>query len=77
MVICWIYQNVQKKRTKALANNPDAEYTLLTVIKEQQRLLEDKGLQKTTAQYVKMVKKRDDRVAFLEDSLQLNSNKKV
>ena len=54
MVICWIYQNVQKKRTKALANNPDAEYKLL-----------------------KENHKKDKLIQFLENSLELNSNKKV
>ena len=54
LVICWIYQTARGKRTKALADNPDAEYKLL-----------------------KENHKKDQLIQFLENSLELNSNKKV
>jgi len=40
LVICWIYQTVEKKRKKAIANNPDTEYKLLKENHKKDKLIE-------------------------------------
>jgi len=40
MVICWIFQTVEKKRVKEIANNPDTEYKLLKENHKKDKLIE-------------------------------------